>query len=130
MTKQLAYTQLPLTNDPYQVFTVDVVLDGMPLHARIEIRYLSASDQWTLSIWDNSDSRLLVNQIPLVCSYGFPLDLLFPFRGLRDGKGIGSLFLVRATDNPSSPDPGAENLTEFSLLYGDLLIPPEDAEDG
>ena len=40
MTKQLSYSVLPLTNDPYQVFTTDVAPDGTPLHARIEIRYL------------------------------------------------------------------------------------------
>ena len=130
MTKQLTYAELPLTNDPYQVFTVDLAPDGLPLHACIEIRYLSGPDRWVISVWDNAESVLLVNQVPLVCSYGFPLDLLFPFRGLRNGKGIGSMFLVRATDNPTSPDPAAGNLTEFSLLYGDLMIPPEDAEDG
>ena len=29
----LSYTELPLTNDPRQVFTVDVVIDGIALHA-------------------------------------------------------------------------------------------------
>ena len=43
MTKQLSYSVLPLTNDPYQVFTTDVAPDGTPLHARIEIRYLAAA---------------------------------------------------------------------------------------
>ena len=130
MTKQLTYAELPLTNDPYQVFTVDLAPDGVPLHARVEIRFLSGPDLWTVSVWDNADSSLLVNQVPLVCSYGYPLDLLYPFRGLRDGVGIGSMFLIRATDNPSSPDPAAGNLTEFSLLYGDMLVPPEDADNG
>ena len=59
----------PLTNDPRQVFTVDVVIDGIALHARMEIRYLSALDQWVISIWDNATSVLLVNQVPLICSY-------------------------------------------------------------
>ena len=123
MTKRLTYAELPLTNDPRQVFTVDLSPDAVPLHARIEIRYLSGSDCWVISIWDNSDSTLLVSQVPLICSYGFPLDLLFPFRYLRDGKGVGSLFVIRATDNPSTPDPAAGNLTEFQILWGDVLAP-------
>ena len=123
MTKQLTYAELPLSNDPRQVFTVDLSPDAVPLHARIEIRYLSGPDQWVISIWDNSDSTLLVSQVPLICSYGFPLDLLFPFRHLRDGIGIGSLFVIRASDNPSTPDPAAGNLTEFQILLGDVLAP-------
>ena len=123
MTKQLTYAELPLTNDPRQVFTVDLSLDGVPLYARIEIRYLSGPDRWVISIWDNSDSTLLVSQVPLICSYGFLLDLLFPFRYLRGGRGIGSLFVIRATDNPSTPDPAAGNLAEFQILWGDVLAP-------
>lgn len=130
MTKQLSYSVLPLTNDPYQVFTVDLSPDGVPLHAKIEIRYLSAPEQWVISIWDSATGVLMVNQIPLICSYGFPLDLLFPFRGLRGGKGIGSMFLIRATDSTSSADPAAGNLTEFSLLFGDQLALGEEVPDG
>lgn len=122
-TKQLTYIELPLTNDPRQVFTTDLSPDATPLHARIEIRYLSAPDRWVITIWDNADSTLLVNQVPLVCSCGFPLDLLYPFRHLRNGKGIGSLFVIRNTDSPSTPDPAKGNLTEFTLLYGDMLAP-------
>ena len=130
MTKQLSYSVLPLANDPYQVFTVDLSPDGVPLHAKIEIRYLSAPEQWVISVWDNAAGVLMVNQIPLICSYGFPLDLLFPFRGLREGKGIGSMFLIHAADSTSSADPAAGNLTEFSLLFGDQLAPGEEVPDG
>ena len=129
MTKQLTYAVLPLTNDPRQVFTTNLSLAATPLHARIEIRYLSGPDQWVITIWDNANSTLLVNQVPLICSYGFLLDLLFPFRCLRDGKGIGSLFVIRATDSPSTPDPAAGNLTDFQILYGDMLLPPEVPDD-
>ena len=121
MTKHLAYIELPLTDDPRQVFTTDVSPDATPLHTRMEIRYLSAPDRWVITIWDNASSTLLASQVPLVCSYGFPLDLLYPFRRLREGKGIGSLFVLRNTDNPSTPDPSGGNLNEFKLLYGDQL---------
>ena len=124
MPKQLTYTELPLTNDLRQVFTTDLSPDATPLHARIEIRYLSAPDRWVITIFDNASSTLLANQVPLVCSRGYPLDLLYPFRHLRGGKGIGSLFVLRNTDSPDTEDPGKDNLTDFQMIYGDMLIPP------
>ena len=123
MPKQLTYTELPLTSDPRQVFTTDLSPDATPLHVRIEIRYLSAPDRWVITIWDNANSTLLANQVPLVCSRGFPLDLLYPFRHLRGGKGIGSLFVLRNTGSPDTTDPGKDNLTDFQMIYGDELTP-------
>lgn len=117
----LTYVLLPVTEDSRQVFTVDVSIDGAAFHARIEIRYLSAPDQWVISIWDNASSELLVNQIPLICSYEDVNDLLLPFRHLRGGAGIGSLFVIRNCDEPSTTDPAEGNLTEFFLLFGDDL---------
>ena len=81
---------LSLTLDPWQVMTLDVVIDGEEFHAQVEIRYLPAPDQWVVSIWDHSSSELLVNMIPLVCSYGEVNDLLEPFRFLRDACNIPS----------------------------------------
>ena len=110
---------LPLTLDPWQVMTLDLSLDGEEFHAQVELRYLPAPDQWFVSIWDHSGSELLVNMIPLICSYGEVNDLLLPFRHLRGGKGLGSLFCLRGTDEPSTPDPSAGNLTEFRLVWSD-----------
>ena len=115
------YFILPLTEDPRQVFTLDLTINGDPFHARAEIRYLPAPDCWVISIWDNSSGELLVNQIPLICSYGEINDLFRPFGHLRDGKGMGSLFVIRDTDEPSPPDPEKGNLTEFRVLFGDKL---------
>ena len=112
---------LSLTLDPWQVMTLDVVIDGEEFHAQVEVRYLPAPDQWVVSIWDHSSSELLVNMIPLVCSYGEVNDLLAPFRFLRDGKGLGSLICLRGTDEPSTQDPTGTNLNEFQLLWGDSL---------
>ena len=113
------YYILPITEDPRQVLTLDLTIDGDPFHARVEIRYLFAPNGWVISIWDDSSGELLVNQIPLVCSYREVNDLLRPFSHLREGKGIGSLFVIRDTDEPSTPDPAKGNLTEFMALYGD-----------
>ena len=63
--------------------------------------------------------------MPLICSYGELNDLLLPFRWLREGAGIGSLFVLRNTDEPSSVNPAKGNLTEFQALWGDTLKPEE-----
>ena len=110
---------LPLTLDPWQVMTLDLSLDGEEFHAQVELRYLPAPNQWFVSIWDHSGSELLVNMIPLICSYGEVNDLLQPFRHLREGRGIGSLFCLRGTDEPSTTDPSAVNLTQFQLVWSD-----------
>ncbi len=110
---------LPLTNDPRQVMSLDLSIDGEVFHGRIEVRYLCAPEIWVISVWDDSNGELLINQIPLICSYGFVNDLAAPFRHLRGGKGIGSLFVIRAVDEPLTADPGKENLTEFKVLWGD-----------
>ena len=113
------YYILPLTNDPRQVFTLDLAMDGETFHSRVEVRYLPAPDQWFLSVWDNSTGELLVNQIPLVCSYGEVNDLFLPFRHLRGGQGMGSLFVLRDVDEPSTPDPVEGNLIEYQIIFGD-----------
>ena len=112
---------LPLTQDSWQVMTLDVVIDGEEFHAQVEVRYLPAPDQWVVSIWDHSSSELLVNMIPLICSRGEVNDLLLPFRYLRGGKGIGSLICQRAGEETESPDPGKDTLREFELIWSDQL---------
>ena len=115
----MTYLRFPLTNDPWQVSTVDVPVDGLSVHARTEIRFLPGAGQWVFSLRDQATGALLVNQIPLVCSYGEVNDLFLPFRHLREGRGLGSLILLRSADGASAPDPGEGNLTDFILLIGD-----------
>ena len=113
------YCILPLTEDPRQVFTADLAIDGADFHARVEVRYLPAPDCWVISVWDNSTGELLINQIPLICSYGEVNDLFLPFRHLRNGLGLGSLIVMKNVDEPRTPDPAAGNLTEFRIVFGD-----------
>ena len=115
------YYILPLTNDPRQVFTLDLAMDGETFHSRVEVRYLPAPDQWFLSVWDNSTGELLVNQIPLVCSYTYVNDLFWPFRSRRGGRGMGSLFVLRSVDEPDTPDPADNTLLQSQAIWGDTL---------
>ena len=110
---------LPVTADPDQVFFLPASPDGTAFQARLELRYLPGADRWTLSISDAVTGELHVNQIPVVCSYEQVNDLLFPFRYLFGGSGIGSLFCLKAVDSPSTQDPSRENLHEFTLIWGD-----------
>ena len=114
-------TILPLGTSPRQVFTLDMEIDGEPFHALVELRYLWAPDCWVLSISDNASGELLVNRIPLICSLGQPNDLLRPFRHLREGRGLGSLLVIRAADEPATPDPAENTLSSFTILWGDTL---------
>ena len=114
---------LSLTEDPWQVFTLDLEIDGQEFHAQVELRYLPAPDRWYVSLWDHASGELLVNMIPLVCSCGKINDLLLPFRHLRGGKGLGSLFCLKGTDAPSTPDPSENNLSEFRVVWSDIMDP-------
>lgn len=112
---------LPLNSSPRQVMTLNVILDGEPMQAQIEIRYLPAPDQWFFSLRDHATGDLLVNMIPLICSRGEVNDLLLPFRHLREGKGVGSLICLRAGEETAKPDPAWESLREFELIWSDQI---------
>ncbi len=117
----MIYHILPVSSEPRRVFLLDLSPDGFPLHARVEIRYLPAPDFWVLSIWDDAAGELLINQIPLKCSYGQINDLLAPFRYLRQGRGLGSLFVLKNTDAPDPPDPAENNMDQFIIAWGDTF---------
>ena len=112
---------LPLNSSPRQVITLNVILDGEPLQAQVEIRYLPAPDQWFFSLRDHATGELLVNMIPLICSRGEVNDLLLPFRHLREGKGVGSLICLRAGEETAKPDPARESLRGFELIWSDQI---------
>ena len=116
------YIQLPVSEEPYQVIFLPASPDGHAFQAKLELRWLSAPGHWFLSISDAMTGEIFVNQIPVICSYETLNDLLFPFRWLFQGSGIGSLFCLKAVDLPSSENPEKENLSEFRILWGDRWV--------
>ena len=121
------YLILPTKSEPYQVFYLAASPDGHAFQARVELRWLPAPGLWFLSIADAISGEVYVNQIPVICSYEVLNDLLYPFRWLFRGSGIGSLFCLKAVDAPSTPDPSRDNLSDFILLWGDRWKEDEDA---
>ena len=121
----MTYHLLPTTDAPRHVFLLDIAPDGVAIRARVELRYLPAPDQWVVSIWNHQTEELLINQIPLICSYGEINDLFLPFRYLRNGDGLGFLFVLKNTDQPSTSDPSEHNLNQFLILWGDTFNPEE-----
>ena len=118
------YYILPVTGDPYQVFYLPASPDGHAFEARVELRYFPLPDKWILSISDIITGQVYVNQIPVICSYGQVNDLLFPFRHLFQGNGIGSLFCLKKVEKPSTQDPSENNWDEFMVLWGNLWPAP------
>ena len=51
-----------------------------------------------ISILDDSSGELLINQIPLICSYGEVNDLLQPFRHIREGDFVYFVHSYSAVD--------------------------------
>ena len=113
------YILLPTSSAPWQVMYLPVSPNGNAFLAKIDLRYLSGPDQWFLSISDAATGALLVNQIPLICSYTHLNDLFIPFRHHFAGKGLGSFFVLKAVDIPATPDPAQSSLPDFRLLWSD-----------
>ena len=118
------YYILPVTGDPWQVFYLPASPDGHAFEARVELRYFPLPDKWILSISDTITGQVYVNHIPVICSYGKVNDLLWPFRHLFRGNGIGSLFCLKAVEKPSTQDPSEKNWDEFMILFGDRWPAP------
>ena len=113
------YYILPVTGDPWQVFYLPASPDGHAFEARVEL-----PDKGILSISDTMTGQVYVNQIPVICSYGQVNDLLWPFRHLFRGNGIGSLFCLKAVEKPSTQDPSEHNLEEFRIFWGNIWPAP------
>ena len=87
---------LPLTNDPRQVMTLDLSIDGEGFHARIEVRWLPAPGIWVISVWDDSTGG--------TADQPDPADLLLWLRQRPDRSF--SAFAGREGDRITFRDPG------------------------
>ena len=108
----MEYVIFQTTEEPYQVFYLPASPDGHAFSAKVEIRFLPGAGCWVVSIADAITGQVYVPFVPVRCSYGEINDLLFPFRLLFQGSGIGSMFCLK---------PGVKR-------KGTVLFPSADAE--
>ena len=100
----------------YQTFTMSIIPGGVAKRVRVELRYLYKPGKWFISIFDAATGDPLCLYVPVVASYEYLNNLLEPF----SYKGLGSIYCYPVVSEPSSPDPGENNLDEFEIVWGDV----------
>ena len=102
--------------DLYQSMTIVIPSGGESSRVRFELRYLPETDKWYVSLFDAQSGDSLILHVPLVASYGDPLNNLFEPYGY---KHLGMLYCLPRTDNPSTQDPAVDSLSEFAIVWSD-----------
>jgi hypothetical protein len=95
------------------MFAVQLTVDGAPLTLGLTLSYSVMSGWWQLSI-ANAQNVMLVASLPLITGWYPGANILAQYGYLK----IGSLFLLR-TGSSGNDYPGQNDLTSFSLLWGD-----------
>lgn len=104
---------IPLTQAPNQTFSVQLTVDGQPLTLNLTLSYSAMSGWWQLQI-ANAQGAVLVASVPLVTGV-YPAANMLAQYGYLD---IGSAYLLNTGNSPDDY-PGVNDLTSFSLLWGD-----------
>ena len=104
---------VPLTQAPNQAFTVQLTVDGQPLTLNLLLSYSAMAGWWQMQISD-AQGNTLIDSVPLVTGYYPAANMLAQYGYLA----IGSAYLLN-TGNSTDDYPSANNLTSFSLLWGD-----------
>lgn len=107
---------IPLTQAPNQTFSVQLTVDGNPLTLNFFLSYSVMSGWWQVQV-SSAQNVVLIASVPLITGYYPSANLLAQYGYLA----IGSAFILN-TGNATSDYPSANNLTNFSLLWGDTLI--------
>ena len=106
----MAFQKIPVNSDHNQSFDCSVAVDGNNITLKFNFRYNEIAGYWIMKV-SNSDSILLIDSIPIL-STG---NILSQYAYL----GIGSAYIVKAsnTDNDYPNDTDLGNT--FALLWGD-----------
>lgn len=104
---------VPLVQAPNQTFTIQLIVDGNPLTLNLTLSYSAMSGWWQLSI-ANAQNVLLVASLPLITGYYPCANILAQYGYLQ----IGSAYILNTGSSPNDY-PGLNDLTNFSLLWGD-----------
>ena len=104
---------VPLTNQPNQVFAVQLTINNQPITLNLALSYSEMAGYWQMAVSDVNNS-LLLSSVPLITGVYPAANLLAQYQYLH----IGSAYLLN-TGNAALDYPGADTLTLFSLLWGD-----------
>jgi len=101
-------SQIPLTTDPNQTFSVTIPGDTKSLELTFTLSYNTMSGYWVLGIYDSSENALVLG-IPLLPD----IDLLEQYKYM----GLGTAVLLNIGDQ-SIAAPDDENLSSnFALMW-------------
>lgn len=112
--------QFAVSVDPkirYQSIIMTISPNGEPYRFNFSLRYLNEAEMWFISIEDADSGKSYCQYVPLIASYDpeNANNLLEPFKHKR----IGCIFCIPIVNEPSSVDPGLDNLDEFAIIWGD-----------
>lgn len=113
----MAYSIIPLTNDPDQSLTVTIPVDGKNLTLKLRVKFNDTANYWVMTIIDPKTGNILLDNIPLLTGQYPAADLLGPYKYL----GLGSATIVNA-GNSQLDYPDSNTLgTDFQLAWGDTV---------
>jgi Domain of unknown function (DUF6983) len=104
---------IPLTTAPNQTFSVQLTVNSKPLTLNFSLSYSEMAGYWQLAVSD-VNSNLLIASVPLITGWYPAANLLGQYQYLQ----IGSAYLLN-TGNANTDYPGYNNLSQFSLMWGD-----------
>lgn len=108
---------IPLTSDPDQVFKITIPVDGKNLKLKLRVKFNTAANYWTMSIYDAASNELILESIPLLTGAYPAGDILGQYRYL----GLGSATIINTGDS-TMDSPDSTNLgTDFLLAWGDTV---------
>lgn len=107
----MSYYEIPLSNDPDQNFQCTIPVDYKNLTLYFRIRYNTEAEYWVMSLYD-SNGNILIDTIPLLQG-----NVLSQYKYL----GIGSAYIVNASNVPTDRPDDTNLGTEFKLIWGDTV---------
>lgn len=100
----------------WQSSTIVLPFENEPKRVNFELRYLSKTDLWYMSLTDVQSGEIYFTYVPLLASStDGPNNLWEPFWYSR----IGALVCFPIVDNPKTQNPSRDNLGEFTLMWSD-----------
>lgn len=109
----MSYQIIPLTATPNQTFAIQLTVNGAALILNLTLSYQVMSGWWHLQISD-VNNNVLVASVPLITGYYPAANILAQYQYLQ----IGSAYLLNTSNDPNDY-PGANDLSNYTLLWGD-----------